>query len=357
MPDGRTMRVLVLTNMYPTPDMPRLGSFVRDQVEAIRHEGVNVDVFFVNGRKSKLNYFWGIPRLWAWLLTHRYDVIHAHYHYSGIIARMQFLYPVILTHHGLEVFMTRERFVCRIITPLVDKVIVVSQEQKKTLRSRRSVVIPCGIDLDLFNPMPRDEARRKLGLSLEKKLVVWAGDHSRPEKRFEIAKAAVAQLRERDPSIELLMVSGMPHEVVPLYMNAGDVLVLVSDGEGSPMVIKEAMACNLPIVSVPVGDVPEIISGIDGCYSCSWDPADVAEKLTSSLSNPVRTKGRDKIKHMEQGIIARQIIALYEQVLREKKRRLKYPCGHEQGRQIDLVSTSSEGGTPTKGSQNGMPEA
>ena len=317
------MRVLVLTNMYPTADMPWLGTFVRDQVAALRREGVEVDVLFVHGKKNKINYFLGIPRLWVRLATRRYDLIHAHYHYSGIIARMQFLYPVVLTHHGLEVFMTKERFSCRFITRLVDKVILVSQEQKKRLGCENAVVIPCGVDFELFSPVPRDKARKKLGLSPDKKLVIWAGDRSRSEKRFEIVEAAVSLAKKKDQAIELVLVSGKAHDEVPLYMNACNVLLLVSDGEGSPMIIKEAMACNLPVVSVPAGDVPEVIGGTDGCYLCSQDPSDVAEKLALALSYSGNTNGRERIKHMEQGVIARRIIAVYEEVLRGRKRRVR----------------------------------
>jgi len=100
------MKVLVLTNMYPIAEKPSWGIFVEEQVAALRKEGVDVDVFSVDGSKYKLNYLWGIFRLWGWLLTHRYDLIHAHYVFSGLIARIQFLYPVVLTHHGLEVFVT-----------------------------------------------------------------------------------------------------------------------------------------------------------------------------------------------------------------------------------------------------------
>jgi glycosyltransferase involved in cell wall biosynthesis len=318
------MRVLVVTNMYPTPDTPTLGSFVRDQVESIRKEGVDVDIFFVNGRKNRLNYFWAIFRLWAWLLTHRYDLIHAHYVFSGIIARSQFLYPVVLTHHGHEVFMTWERIPSRIITPLVDRVILVSEEQKEKLGCKRAEVIPCGIDFDLFRPLPREEARRKLSLPSEKKFVLWAGEYFRREKRFDIAEAAINLAHKKDPSIELLPVVGQPHHMMPVYMNACDVLLLISDGEGSPMVIKEAMACNLPIVSVPVGDVPNVIAGTDGCYLCSKKPSDIVEKLGLALSHPRRTNGRQMIGHMEQGIIARRIIAVYEQLLREKTTKSKH---------------------------------
>jgi len=313
------MRVLVLTNMYPVPDMPAFGTFVRDQVVALRKEGVDIDVFFVNGRKNKLNYLWGIFRLWVWLLSHRYDLIHAHYVFSGILARMQFLLPVVLTHHGHEVFMSWQHVSVRIITRLVDKVIVVSQEQRQKLGHKKIAIIPCGIDFDFFKPMSHERARRKLNLPSEKKLVLWAGESFIPEKRIDLVQQAVAQLKKRDPSVDLVLVSGQPHEVVPMYMNACDVLLLVSDGEGSPMVIKEAMACNLPIVACPVGDVTEVISGTEGCYLCSQNPSDIVEKLALVLNQPKRTKGRKMVKQMEQSCIAKRIIAVYQEVLQGKK--------------------------------------
>jgi glycosyltransferase involved in cell wall biosynthesis len=324
---GGGMKVLVVTNMYPTQDKPAFGVFVQEQVEALRKEGVEIDVLFVDGSRSKLNYIWGFFRFWGRLLKRRYDLIHAHYIFSGIIARAQFLYPVVLTHHGLEAFMTWQRIPSRLIIPFVNMVILVSQEQKEKLRCEKAEVIPCGVNFDLFKPTPKDKAREKLNLPLDKKLVLWVGQHTRPEKRFDIVQAAVAQARERDPSIELVLVSGQPHELVPIYCNACDVLPLVSDGEGSPMVIKEAMACNLPIVSVPVGDVPEVIGGTDGCYLCTQEPLNIAEKLHLALRNGKRTNGREKIKHLELSIIAKRIITLYREVLREKKETSeRQPC-------------------------------
>ena len=313
------MRILVLTNMYPTPERPFWGTFVRDQVESLRTEGIEVDVLRVDGRKSKLNYIWGIFHFWAWLLTHRrYDLIHAHYVFSGIIARTQFLYPVVITNHGVE-FWTWQYTPCRILTPIVKKVILVSQEMNERLKHKKIAVIPCGINLDFFKPVPREKAREQLNLPQDKKLVLWAGQHTRPEKRFDIVEAAMAQVQGKDPSAELVLVSGQPHEVVPLYMSACDVLVLVSNHEGSPMVVKEAMACNLPVVSVAVGDVPEVIGGTDGCYLCSQVPSDVAEKLLLALRHPGRTDGREKIKHLDESVIAKQIISLYKEVLGDKK--------------------------------------
>ena len=309
------MKVLVLTNMFPTTDKPTWGIFVQEQVEVLRKEGIDIDVFFVDGSKHKLNYLWGIFRLWAWLLTHRYDLIHAHYVFSGIIARTQFLYPVVLTHHGPE-FWTWQFVPCKIITPLVNKVILVSPEMDEKLKYKKAKVIPCGINFELFKLMPKEEARDKLNLPRDKKLILWAGNYQRPEKRFDIVKEAVALAQKKDPSIEFVLVSDKPHEVMPMYMNACDVLLLVSDAEGSPMVVKEAMACNLPVVSVRVGDVPEVIGGTEGCYLCTQDPADVAEKLVLALNRGKRTNGRENISHLEQGAIARKIIAIYEEIIK-----------------------------------------
>ena len=314
------MRVLVLTNMYPT-EKPSFGTFVAEQVESLRREGMEVDVLFVNGVKSKLNYLWGFPRLWARLLTHRYDLIHAHYVFSGIIARAQFLYPVVLTHHGSQVFQTWQAPLCRVITPLMDRAIVMSQEMKEEGHLSKVEIIPCGIDLDLFKPMSQVQMREELNLPQDKKLVLWAGEYWRPIKRFDIVQKSVALLQEKDPNVELVLVGKKPLSVVPKYMSACDVLLLVSDYEGSPMVIKEAMACNLPIVSVPAGDVPQVIGDTDGCYLCSQDPQDVAEKLELALQWWKRTNGRERIGHMEIGAISRRIISLYENLVQEKRRR------------------------------------
>jgi teichuronic acid biosynthesis glycosyltransferase TuaC len=310
------MKILVLTNMYPSADKPASGTFIQEQVEALRQEGVDIDIFLVDGSVHKLNYLWGIFRLWGWLLTHRYDLIHAHYVFSGLIARTQFLHPVVLTHHGPELW-TWQYLPCKMINPLVNKVILVSPEMDKRLKYKKALVIPCGINFNLFRPMPREEAREKLSLPKDKKLVLWAGHYHRPEKRFDIVEAAVAIAKQQDPSIDFVLVSGKPHEVIPTYMNACDVLLLVSDAEGSPMVVKEAMACNLPVVSVPVGDVADVIGGTDGCYLCSQDPADVAEKLILALSPPRRSNGRENIQHMDGSAIARRIKEVYQDVLKK----------------------------------------
>ncbi|MBU2009446.1 MAG: glycosyltransferase [Chloroflexi bacterium] len=316
------MKVLVVTNMYPNPEQPAGGIFVQEQVRSLRETGIEVDVLFVNGRKSRWNYLWGFFRLWARLLSRRYQLIHAHYVYSGIIARAQFFYPVIVTYHGVEVFLNRfknQGRLCRWLAPLVDRVIVVSPEMKTHLRRGRVIVIPCGIDLERVRPIPRNEARQRLGLSPDRKLVMSVGSYAQGCKRPDLAGAAAQEAKDKDPAVELMYVFGRPYQEMPLFFNAADVLVLVSDGEGSPMVVKEAMACNLPVVATPVGDIPELIGGTDGCFLCGWEPGEIADKLRLAIGSG-RTKGRERMGEMGLEKIASRLVSLYQQVLQEMER-------------------------------------
>jgi glycosyltransferase involved in cell wall biosynthesis len=315
------MKVLAITNMYPTRERPHFGTFIKSQLDSERKEGIDIDVLFINGEKSTLNYLGGLFRLWARLLTRRYDLIHAHYVFSGMIARCQLLYPVVLTHTGAHVFQGWQAGPSRFISRMVDRVIVRSREMKERMRLPNAEVIPAGIDFELFKPMPKAECRRELNLPPDKKLVLWAGEYRKPVKRYDIVEKAVAVLRQEMPEAELVLATGHPLNMVPLYMNACDVLLLVSNAEGSPNVIKEAMACNLPVVSVPVGDVPEVIGNTEGCFLCSQDPQDVAEKLKMALHPGKRTDGREKIKRLEIGAVSREIIDLYETLLKEKRGR------------------------------------
>ena len=308
------MRVLKVTNMYPTEDRPHFGIFVRQETESLRRIGVDVDVLFIDGQASKLNYLRGYRRLWQRLREREYDLVHGHYIFGGLIARAQTRYPVVITHHGPEVFMSWEKYLCRLFTRWFDTVIVRTDEMRTRLGVKDAHIIPGGINMDLFQPRDKQKCRAQLGLPAAKRLVLWAGER-RGEKRYRLASAAMSILQERMPDAELVPLSGMPHTNVPDYMNACDALVLTSEAEGSPNVVKEAMACNVPVVSTDVGDVREIINHTAGCYLCKMDPADIARKLHLALSFGRRTNGREAVGHLELDAVSRRIMDVYEQTL------------------------------------------
>lgn len=311
------MRVMIVTNMYPTVEMPSFATFVHDQVEALRREGVEIEVFFFNGRKSKWNYLWAFPRFWWRLLRNRYDLIHAHYVLAGVVARAQWSHRLVLTHHGGEALGMPpwQGPICRLLSPLCDEVIHVTEEIRRAVRDDDGWVIPCGVDIDHFAPVPQAQARECLALPADQPLILFAGEYRRPEKRFDLVEAAMARVRQTMPEAELILLTGRPHETVPAYMSACDVLVLASDFEGSPMVVKEAMAVNLPVVSVRVGDVPELIGSTPGCFLAERDADDIAAKLVATLRERRRTDGRARIAHLRHDRTAQRVLEVYRRAI------------------------------------------
>ena len=312
------MKILVVTHMYPSREHPESGIFVQQQVVSLQREGVDVDVLHVDVKKSKWLYLWSFVPLQRQVLTHRYDLVHAHYVFAGVVARSQFRFPVVLTHHGDEAFFGWQAHLCRLMSRLVDKTIVVTEQIKESIGLESSAVIPCGVDFDMFKPMDKRWAREQAGLPADKKLVLFVGDYTKRLKRFDIVEDAVAQLKARGMDVDLVVAYKQTYEKVPLYMNACDVMVLPSEREGSPQVVKEAMACNLPVVSVDVGEVPDILAGVEGCHISPRDPTSIAEKLALILERCDRTNGREKTRRYELSSIARRIVKVYEEVVGDR---------------------------------------
>jgi teichuronic acid biosynthesis glycosyltransferase TuaC len=318
------MRVLVATAMYPTQDKPAFGIFVKEQVDSLREAGVDVDVFAFDGKGAAKSYLAASSALRRILSKKSYDVVHAHYGLTGAVAVMQTRCPVVITFHGsdlLGLIGSRKQYslsgkvktvISRGAALGAAQCIVVANLLKSKLWLKSAVTIPMGVDLSLFKPMPPNEAREQLGCSHNKRRVLFVAHPKDLNKRFDIAQAAVHLLQEAKSNVELLPLYNVPHCQVPLYMNACDVLVLTSMHEASPCVIKEAMACNLPIVSVDVGDVAERINALEGCYLCDRTPQDVAAKLRKVLENGHRPDSRSKVAEFSLQNIARRVRAVYE---------------------------------------------
>jgi len=305
--------------MYPSRQHPVHGIFVQQQVMSLQREGIDVDILHVDTKKNKWLYPWSFVPLANQVLTHRYDLIHAHYVFAGLVARSQFRYPIVLTHHGDEALRGWQVPLCRLMSRLVDRSIVVTQQVKASIGLDSSVVIPCGVDFELFKPRDQRWSREQLGLPEGKKLVLFVGRYTERLKRFDIVQDVVACLKDGGMDVDLVVSYKEPYEKVPIYMSACDVLILSSDREGSPQVVKEAMACNLPVVSVDVGDVPEVLAGVEGCYVCSRDPVSIAEKVKLVLEKHSRTNSREMTRRYELSSIAKRIIEVYETIVSNRE--------------------------------------
>ena len=204
----------------------------------------------------------------------------------------------------------------------VDAAIVKSEGMKKAASMSKDniFIIPNGVDFELFCSIPRAEARAALGWDQERYYVLFCNDPRIPVKNFPLAQAAIERLRAGGTSAELVVASGLPQTKVVQYMNASNALILPSIAEGSPNVVKETMACNVPVVSTDVGDVSQIISHTRGCSVCPPDPDALALALERAIQHKEPTTGRTDIMHLDRRVVAKQVIAVYEKVISKKVR-------------------------------------
>lgn len=326
------MRVLFVTSEWPAFKNDISGIQVFHQAERLRQMGVFVDVFHFRGRKNPFRYVVAIAKLHRNYDLSSYNVIHAHHGQSGLVALIQRRLPAVVTFHGSDLQGIRSasgrytligyllRTVSQTAARLATEVIVVSEHLARYLPRRDYHVIPAGIDLDLFRPMPPDHARQILGLPQGGRLLLFVGDPARPEKRYALAEQAVKCLNGKLDA-RLVVANRIPHEQMPVFMNACDVLLVTSSHEGSPSAVKEALACNLPVVSVDVGDVRQRIGSIDGCVICSDDrPDTLAMALVEALERGRRVDGQAAVQDLDERLLAKKVIQVYKRAISRRQR-------------------------------------
>lgn len=302
--------------------------FIRSQGDSLKRKGIHLDFFSIKGKGLK-NYIRHIYILKKILKKNKYDIIHAHYGLCGIVAYLaggreslivSFMGDDLIGENRLDGSYTwLGNLIVSINKWFARKkfrtVIVKSAQMQKILGNTNSIVLPNGVDFKRFYPVDKQDARKKLEISREERMILFVGDPGRPEKNFPLAEHAAALLP--GDSCKLRVIQGVPHEALNRYYNAADVCLLTSFHEGSPNVIKEAMACNCPIVSTDVGDIREILGNTKGCYITSFYPEDIAFNIESALAFNQRTRGREEIKHLEINAIAERIIKVYNEVLQK----------------------------------------
>jgi len=327
------MRILAITNMYPSAEFPGRGVFVREQVKGLRAIGVEVTVLFVDRRQEgPMAYYRMRHKIARAVAEFDPDVIHVMY--GGVMAdqivRGHHVRPVVVTFRGSDLLgenlsgwtrkiISRYGVYCsRRAARAADGVVVVARHLMGALKGAASAnkvrVVPSGIDLDRFKPVDPLFCRQKLGWSTRSFHVLFASSSGDPVKRPWLARAAVAQMSESDRPAEFHCISGIPTVEVPLWLNAGDALLLTSLHEGSPNIVKEALACGLPVVSVDVGDVAGRIESIEGCHLASPQPAALAGKLDLVRRHRKRLDCGARLQELSILNVAHQLRQCYQDV-------------------------------------------
>lgn len=288
----------------------RFAPFVEEQVEALRKAGVDCRYFGMDDN----NYRRHVPDFKKALAEFNPDLVHAHYGLCGCFANIQRKYPVVTTFHGSDINIPYIRVLSKVAMQRSAFSIFVSKKHIDLMHPRKNyALIPCGINLEDFPPVDRQEARKESGLDPDKKYILFSGAFDNPVKNASLARTAVEEI-DRAVLIEL---KGYSRKQVALLMNAADALLMTSLSEGSPQVIKEAMACGCPIVSVDVGDVKEQIDAVEGCHIAGRSPEDLRDKLLAALSFDRKTNGREILlkRGMTTLAVTGKLISRYTEIL------------------------------------------
>lgn len=321
------MKVLMVTTEWPTPENPFRVPFLKRQVDLLRSRGIEVEVYFFEGKKNPLNYLRACISVRKLVRKGNFNIIHAQWGQSALPVWGIDL-PLVISFRGSDLFgITKKngiyswkgkllKVISRFMARKADHLILVSASMLSHLPksvAHKTSIIPTGVDLDLFKPMSKSKCRQRLGMSEDEKVVLFGGDPLRTDKRFHLAQEAVKILQTRH-SVKLLFVKNVPHDQMPVYINAADVVLLTSKHEGSPNIVKEALACNIPVVSVDVGDVKERFHLASGCKLTTDTPQAIADSLEEILNSPDLYELRHAVLELNEYTITDKVIDIYRRV-------------------------------------------
>ncbi len=311
------MRVLVVTNMWPSAARPASGAFVRDQVEALQElDGLDVEVFAFPHGGGWRSYARAARALRHGHADQRFDIVHSHYGLTGWSA-LAVPQPRarVVTYHGTDLHDRTAGPLSRALARLVDAPAVVSSGLARTPRAglggagstRLVAVLPCGVNLDRFRPLDRAEARRRLGLDPSRPYLLFPANPARAEKRGDRARRLAAAV----PGAELITLGATPPEEVPLLVNAADAVLVTSDRESFGLAALEALACNVPVLSTDVGVAPTALAGVAGALCAPFDEGRWVAELESCLASGRRIHGRARAALFGRERMAERVRELY----------------------------------------------
>lgn len=313
------MKVLHITNNYPTATYPIFGIFVKEQICSLSDHNIQCDVFFINGReKGKLEYLKAISRLRKYLSKNQFDIIHCHHVLSAIC--------LILSGYAKEnkTIVSFQNDPVNELGQIFFKFIkkyakaIILKNNSPLIDNKNVYYLPNGVNTNFFKQSDKKEAYIKLNLDLSKKYILFVSSNFiRKQKRYDRFQTTISILKEKHHNLEELSLINTRRELIPFYFNAADIHLLTSDFEGSPNSVKEAMACNTSVVSTDVGNVKELLENVKGSFVSSSNDTKELARLVEIALNSKERNGREKIIQLELDIdsVAKKLIDIYKKVL------------------------------------------
>jgi glycosyltransferase involved in cell wall biosynthesis len=307
------MRALVFTNLYPSAQDPVRGSFVRDQVDALRRiPGLDLELFTFSslGAGGYLRAARDAHRRYR---GSRFDVVHAHFGLNAWPSLSVQADVHAVTLHGTDLAHPRSRAITAAGLPFMDLVAPVSEPLRERVPRHgvrgRVEVLPCGVDLGRFRRVERREARRALGLDEAGPYLLFPADPTRLEKRYDRARALAGD-------VPLLALKGVDPRQVPLWVNAANAVVLTSERESFGLATLEALACDVPVLATPVGVAPEVLVGVEGAYCGKFETEGWRERLRPHIeADDPRVEGRAAAARYSADRMAERVFAVWQELV------------------------------------------
>ena len=309
------MKILIVASF----NAGKFNSFVTEQAEKLKNEGCEVDYFGIVGKGFK-GYYSNRKAYIQKIKEIKPDIVHAHGGLSGLFAVLQNIVPVVITFHNGEILSPSVNILSSLGATRAKFVVYVAEHirQLSYYKHKHYTFIPCGINLSDCNITPYEEARKALGFEQGKKYILFGGAFDNLRKNYPLLKEAVSLLPDKD-NVACLEMKGLSRAECTLRMCACDLFALPTKSEGSPQALKEAMACNCPIIATDVADIKHLLGDIEGHYICKFDAQDVANQITKAFKFGKRTKGRERITELglTNDLVAKKLVPIYKEVLKQ----------------------------------------
>lgn len=310
------MRILIVASY----NAGKFNSFVTEQAEKLKNEGCEVEYFGIVGQGIK-GYISNRKAYIQKIRECKPDIVHAHGGLSGLFAVLQNKVPVVITFHNGEILLPWVNLLSSIGATRAKFVVYVAEHirQLSYYKHNHYTFIPCGINLSDCNITPYEEARKALGFEDTKKYILFGGAFDNLRKNYPLLKEAVSLLPDKD-NVVCLEMKGLSREECTLRMCACDLFALPTKSEGSPQALKEAMACNCPIVATDVADIKHLLGDVEGHYICKFDAQDVANQISKAFKFGKRTNGRQRVIELglTNDLVAKKLVPIYKEVLKQK---------------------------------------